>query len=53
VDIARDIDLVRNLTGYEEVDFWGFGLGTVLGTTYANLFPDHVGRIVLEGTTKM
>ena len=49
---ARDWDLIRNLTGYEEMDCWGLGLGTMLSTTYAAMFPDHVGRIILDGTLK-
>lgn len=49
---ARDLDLIRNLTGYEEMDCWGLQAGTMLPTTYAAMFPDRVGRIVLDGTLK-
>lgn len=53
-NVARDLDLVRNLTGYQTLDFYGQDYGTVIGTTYAGLFPDRVGRMVLDGgTTRM
>jgi len=49
-NIARDLDLVRNLTGFTQLDFFGFeDEGSILGATYAALFPDHVGRMVLDG----
>ncbi|KAG8711023.1 hypothetical protein FRC09_020817 [Ceratobasidium sp. 395] len=31
------------------VDFWGFSYGTVIGVYFANMFPDRVGRVVLDG----
>ena len=48
-NVARDMNLVRNLTGYETIRFWGFSYGTVLGTVYAVVFPERVGRMVLDG----
>src|SRR5271170_6527491 len=47
-NVARDIDLVRQLDGYETIDFWGISYGTVLGTAYAGMFPDHLERMVLD-----
>jgi pimeloyl-ACP methyl ester carboxylesterase len=46
---ARDIDVIRALLGAEKLDYLGFSYGTFLGTVYANLFPDRVGRFVLDG----
>ena len=50
-NVARDLDLVRSLTGYQTMEYWGFSYGTLLGTMYAALFPDRVGRMVLDGNT--
>lgn len=45
---ARDFDMVRALMGQETMDYLGFSYGTLLGATYAELFPDRVGRFVLD-----
>ncbi|KAG8721741.1 hypothetical protein FRC08_010622 [Ceratobasidium sp. 394] len=31
------------------VDFWGLSYGTIIGVYFANMFPDRVGRVVLDG----
>jgi len=48
-NVVRDFDLIRNLTGYETLDYWGFSYGTVIGAMYAHMFPDRVGKMVLDG----
>ncbi|WP_340558662.1 alpha/beta hydrolase [Streptomyces sp. GSL17-111] len=47
-DAARDMDLMRHVLGDEKLHYFGFSYGTTLGGTYAHLFPDRVGRMVLD-----
>ncbi len=46
---ARDMDLIRAALGVEKLDYLGFSYGTELGATYIALFPDRVGKFVLDG----
>ena len=48
-EAARDIDILRDALGEPELDYFGASYGTLLGATYADLFPDNVGRMVLDG----
>jgi pimeloyl-ACP methyl ester carboxylesterase len=48
-EAARDFDIVRALLGQKKFDWFGASYGTQLGATYATLFPDRVGRMVLDG----
>lgn len=49
VEAAKDIDLIRAVVGDEELHYFGASYGTFLGGTYADLFPERVGRMVLDG----
>ena len=49
-NIARDLDLIRNLTGFQTMDYIGWGYGSVIGVNYAALFPDRVGHMLLDCT---
>jgi pimeloyl-ACP methyl ester carboxylesterase len=48
-DAARDIDVLRGIVGDSELYYYGASYGTLLGATYAELFPKNVGRMVLDG----
>ncbi|MBZ5739123.1 alpha/beta hydrolase [Nocardioides mangrovi] len=49
VEAARDMDVLRSALGESALDYFGASYGTKLGATYADLFPDRVGRFVLDG----
>ncbi|MBO1333812.1 alpha/beta hydrolase [Streptomyces sp. VRA16 Mangrove soil] len=49
VEAARDMDLVRAALGDEKLTYVGASYGTFLGATYAGLYPERVGRLVLDG----
>ena len=46
---ARDLDLLRAVLGDTHLNYLGYSYGTFLGATYAELFPEKVGRLVLDG----
>ena len=46
---ARDMDVIRAVLGDKKLNYLGKSYGTYLGTIYAQLFPDKVGRVVLDG----
>lgn len=48
VDNARDMDSIRRALGVRQINFYGGSWGTSLGSTYGQLFPSHVRRMVLD-----
>ena len=46
---AKDLDLLRRAVGARRLNYRGVSYGTLLGATYANLFPHRVKRMVLDG----
>ena len=51
--MARDLDILRQLVGDQRTNFFGASYGTQIGATYAELFPDRVGRLVLDGAVNL
>lgn len=49
MSVARDMDVIRAVLGDETMTYLGYSYGTYLGAVYAELFPDKVGRLVLDG----
>ena len=52
VDSARDLDAIRAALGERTLNYYGFSYGTYLGAVYATLYPDRVGRWVLDSNVK-
>jgi pimeloyl-ACP methyl ester carboxylesterase len=48
-NVARDMDRLRQAVGDEALTYIGTSYGTFLGETYANLFPDTIRAMVLDG----
>ena len=48
-EVARDLDVLRAALGEPRLDYFGASYGTLIGATYADLFPTHVRRMVLDG----
>ncbi|ARP74171.1 alpha/beta hydrolase [Streptomyces pluripotens] len=49
VEAARDMDILRAALGDRRLNYVGASYGTFLGATYAGLFPERTGRMVLDG----
>lgn len=51
-DMITVLDAFTTSTEVQDADllnFWGFSYGTVIGQMFATMFPDRVGRVVLDG----
>ncbi|KAF9871327.1 hypothetical protein CkaCkLH20_11248 [Colletotrichum karsti] len=48
--VARDLEEIRKAIGEEELTGYLVSYGTGIGQTYANIFPQSVGRMILDGT---
>ena len=47
-NVARDLDVLRATNGNATLNYLGMSYGTYIGALYADLFPGHVGRTVLD-----
>src|SRR4051794_35087771 len=47
-NVARDLDRLRIALHEDKLSFLGYSYGTVIGAVYAEMFPDRVGRMVLD-----
>src|SRR4051812_34688446 len=48
-DVARDMDSLRAALGDSKLTYAGGSYGSYLGVTYANMFPDRVRALVVDG----
>ncbi|WP_028659800.1 alpha/beta hydrolase [Nocardioides insulae] len=49
VETVRDLDVLRAALGEDALDYYGASYGTKIGATYADLFPERAGQLVLDG----
>jgi pimeloyl-ACP methyl ester carboxylesterase len=48
-NVARDLEAIRIALGEERLDYLGYSYGSIVGATYAQMYPKAVGRMVLDG----
>ncbi|KAI2637269.1 alpha/beta-hydrolase [Xylaria nigripes] len=48
--VARDLEEIRKSLGEDDLTGYLVSYGTGIGQTYANMFPNSVGRVILDGT---
>jgi len=46
---AADMNHILDAVGQEDMVYWGFSYGTLLGQTYAAMFPERSKRVIIDG----
>jgi pimeloyl-ACP methyl ester carboxylesterase len=49
VDAYSQTEDGKRIPGSSLLNYWGFSYGTYIGETFGSMFPDRVGRVVLDG----
>lgn len=52
-NVVRDIDALRAAMGDEQISYLGYSYGTAIGQVYADMFPDRVRAMVLDGIVEL
>ncbi|MEM7257278.1 MAG: alpha/beta fold hydrolase, partial [Pseudomonadota bacterium] len=50
MNVVRDMDEIRRAMGEDKLNFIGYSYGTRLAGLYLQTYPQHSGRIVLDGS---
>ncbi|MEV6693238.1 alpha/beta hydrolase [Micromonospora sp. NPDC051196] len=48
-EVARDMDVLRRAVGDKKLTYLGYSYGSILGQYYANMFPDRVRAVAIDG----
>ncbi|OIW23774.1 alpha/beta-hydrolase [Coniochaeta ligniaria NRRL 30616] len=46
---AADMNSILDAVGQQDMFYWGFSYGTIIGQTYATLFPERAKRVIIDG----
>jgi pimeloyl-ACP methyl ester carboxylesterase len=49
LNVAKDLDRLRQAVGDRKLSYVGYSYGTLIGATYANLFPGNVRAVIIDG----
>lgn len=47
--VARDLEDIRKTLNEDQITGYFVSYGSAVGITYANMFPDRIGRLLLDG----
>ncbi|GAB3479213.1 alpha/beta hydrolase [Amycolatopsis cihanbeyliensis] len=47
---VRDLDAIRAALGEDKLNYYGVSYGTLRGQQYAEMFPERVGKLILDST---
>lgn len=50
---AADMNSILDVLGQDKLDYWGLSYGTLLGQTYAMLFPERAGKMIIDGVANV
>ncbi|WP_223242834.1 alpha/beta hydrolase [Streptomyces sp. CBMA123] len=49
INVVRDLDRMRRAVGDSQLTFAGFSYGTLIGSTYAAMYPNKVRAVIVDG----
>ncbi|KAF2629121.1 alpha/beta-hydrolase [Macroventuria anomochaeta] len=50
--VARDMLEIIDALGEDQLQYWGISYGTILGQTFAGMFPDRVKHLLLDSAVR-